>query len=401
MRGLFILYHFLNPTEASAIQNTRFINKLMNESVKIQIITKGDFDIDKSEIYVLKGFPIKILNKILLKIFPDIINLPDIERFFWSRRIRKFCDKTIDFNQFDFVHTTSSPYSVHLVGNYLKKKYKIKWIAQFYDPWVDNNYRNFKCNYLRKLDSKYERIVAENADLIIHSNSIIEQKWIARYGNEIQKKIRILPFSTEEQINSTEIQHHQTKTQKKNYPITIVHAGGLFAERSINPLIEALKILNIELSNLKELIQVNLIGSIAKKEIDLIRNSSVSDCFKIYGQKSFSLVMQEYRDADYLLLVEGLFKENVFFPSKLCEYFSLQKPIIGITPKNGVSYELLKASGHFVISSDDDIRILADYVKIITLKKHTLVYDMEFYKKFLPEKTVELYKAYLSEYGII
>ena len=63
--------------------------------------------------------------------------------------------------------------------------------------------------------------------------------------------------------------------------------------------------------------------------------------------------------ADGLLLIDSLDCEGVFFPSKLCEYFSFQRIIFAITPKSGITSDLLTEAGHLFFS-DGEEELLSD-----------------------------------------
>lgn len=51
-----------------------------------------------------------------------------------------------------------------------------------------------------------------------------------------------------------------------------------------------------------------------------------------------------------LVLIEEESEESLFFPSKLTDYLSLQKPIIGIVPKNCVSRDILQKMDILVLN---------------------------------------------------
>ena len=64
-----------------------------------------------------------------------------------------------------------------------------------------------------------------------------------------------------------------------------------------------------------------------------------------------------------LVLIEEESEESLFFPSKLTDYLSLQKPIIGIVPKHCVSRDILQQNGHSCFEYSD-IDGIANYIKV-------------------------------------
>ena len=70
--------------------------------------------------------------------------IPDA-RTLWNKYAYKTASKELLTNKYDAVITSGPPHSTHLVGLKLKKKYNIKWTADFRDPWT-------KIDYLEKVN---------------------------------------------------------------------------------------------------------------------------------------------------------------------------------------------------------------------------------------------------------
>ena len=251
--------------------------------------------------------------------------------------------------------------------------------------WVDNPYRKLKYGFFRKLNQKQEAKVAENSDVIILSNDIIRRKWIGRYGNEIDNKILILPFCTDPEIKSN-------KLKSKNKKIVILHAGGIYGQRSIEELVNAIDKLNNEVNGLENKLEISLVGSVTKSEITRIKNKNLLKIFHLYGKKDYSFVQDQLEKADLLLVIDSLNEiDNVHFPSKLVEYFSYQKPIIGITSKNSACNNLLNKAGHFVFNAGQSEQLKQFLNQAINDQIQTGSFDKNFYKNFLPDIVAKNY----------
>ncbi|HPD95904.1 MAG TPA: glycosyl transferase family 1, partial [Tenuifilaceae bacterium] len=61
--------------------------------------------------------------------------IPD-PRIFWVNPSVRFLKKYLKENPVDVVVTTGPPHSLHLIGLKLKRKLKVKWLADFRDPWT-------------------------------------------------------------------------------------------------------------------------------------------------------------------------------------------------------------------------------------------------------------------------
>ena len=115
--------------------------------------------------------------------------IPDA-RVIWNKNAIKAAEKAIFSGLYEAVITTGPPHSTHLIGLYLKKRYKLKWVADFRDPWTNiYYYQGFKRNLLIKaLDRYLEKKVVSQADKVVTVS-----KQIASLLPE--RKIDIIPNS--------------------------------------------------------------------------------------------------------------------------------------------------------------------------------------------------------------
>ena len=95
--------------------------------------------------------------------------IPDA-RVFWVQPSAKFLKKYLKENHFDAFVTTGPPHSMHLIGLELKKEFpRIKWIADFRDPWTEiSYYKHLKLT--KSADQKHrnlEQQVFEKADITL------------------------------------------------------------------------------------------------------------------------------------------------------------------------------------------------------------------------------------------
>lgn len=115
----------------------------------------------------------KLSKKILYWIRNNTV-VPD-SRVVWNKTAYTVALRELRMRHYDLVITTGPPHSTHLVGMELKKRFPIKWIADFRDPWTNIYYlQKIQQNkLLLKLNRKLEKEVVETADLnIIVSQSI-------------------------------------------------------------------------------------------------------------------------------------------------------------------------------------------------------------------------------------
>jgi glycosyltransferase involved in cell wall biosynthesis len=382
MKGLFFLYHYSSKGTASSIQNIRFVKGLKNNNLDFDIVGTSDSDNDAIKVSSKK---LSKVVAVLRRLFPDITHLPDFDRFLWAKRVKKEIATKVDLSDYQWIHTTGQPHSTHLIGLELKEKTGLPWVAQFYDPWVDNKFRIFKSKFLKRKDSNLERKIALNADLILHTNQIIFNKWVKRYGKGIESKMAVLPLMTDENLEIPENNLDKTK-------FTFLHAGGLYGPRTATSFIKALTILKEKgRTDLISKFRFTQIGYADPSESKMVERMGFSSNFKFIGRQPFSEVLNEVSKSDALLLIDNPEEENPFFPSKLCEYFSYNKPILGIVPNKSVAGELLIDSGHFTAHPDETENIAKAIVEMMEKTESKYSFDKEYFNNFLPTTVASNY----------
>jgi len=364
MRILVITYNFLQYYNASSIQARRFFLELANRGYKITVITNKDrtninFQHENISVYQLFSIKKKLFNKVasLLR-FNELNFMPDWDLLLWNPFVwfKLFLLRKV---KFDFVHTISAPASTQLIPLLWKNKGNTKWIAQFYDPWVDNSYIKLRFQFFQKLNLYFEKMVAQNADLIIHTNRYVENHWNNRYGETLIKNKLILPLCIKASSDDEEIKQFSNENGK----ITISHVGSFYGNRNLNALIGALNILfNLD-KTIFEKLSVDLVGCLPATEITKIKELDFAFIFNFIGEVSYVESMNYMVKSSLLVLIEEESDESLFFPSKLTDYLSLQKPIIGIVPKHCVSRDILQKNGHSCFEYFD-IDGIAKYIKI-------------------------------------
>jgi len=379
---------------AGGIQAKRFIDAIVKSGINPVIYAKKtDYGISLMENYdvcLVHDIPHKNFSSIARRLFPDLVLLPDIEKYtflpFLKRELRNVKSNT----DFDWIHTISNPCSSQLAGLALKKKIKLPWVAQFYDPWVGNCYREFKTNTFSKLDAKTEYEIALNADVIIHTNEVVKDMWIKRYGDIVRDKIVVLPFSYDENI---EIKENNSFgfNRKVGKKISVLYVGNLYLNRNIDDIIFAINELKKTIPDLEDKIVFRFVGIVSRHDIENIKKNRLDNLFELIGQKPYDQLAEYYKDADILLVIDAPAKENIFFPSKLIEYFIYKKPLLGISPKISETHNLLVESGHTSIENGNIIEIVDYFRCMINNPGSKLKFNSNYFSKFSPDLLASRY----------
>ncbi len=399
---LFIIKSFGVSTSPVGIQSRKFIEAISLENIQPTIAAKqADLTNTLATMYELissKDLNINFINSFLRRVFPDITNIPDIELYTYKPLITRKINDHINRGkkQFDWIHSISYPLSNHLIGMALKKELDIPWVAHFYEPWVGNSFRKHYFRFAHKYDSYLEREVAENADIILHTNQIIIDDWIKRYGETVSQKIYLLPFNYD--IKDTDLAEKFSKSIRVAKKKVLLHVGNLYLQRNLNDLISALIYLKKSVPDLAKELSIVLIGVVSRNDINNIKKNKLDNIFSVKGVLHPNKLNEYFMNCDALLVIDAPASKNFFLPSKLMEYFLYKKPIFAITPSNGITYKLLNESGHFP-AENGSIKILIDYIiRLINDYDSLLNFDEKIYKYYTGDVISKTYMQIINKH---
>lgn len=286
-------------------------------------------------------FIYRILNKFGLGryvYFPDIASL-------WAHKSKRIVCKIAKDNKVSYIHSIGQMFSSHLIALKLKKKTGLKWIAQFNDPWVEN-YSHNSNRLLKYLHTKFERLVAESADIIIHNNESIIDSWKLRYNSEIISKVRLIPLSYN--IPNLPIIREVKRTDK----IIISHIGSCYGDRDPMPFILAAESFISKFPEFSSSLIINFVGLLSNNVKEYIITHKL-DFIHLFDIDTPDNILHFYDETDIFLAIDLNISESKFFPSKLMTYYYYRKPILGISNDNSVLSHELKVSGHYNYRFED------------------------------------------------
>lgn len=240
----------------------------------------------------------------------------------------------MDLDQYQTIMTWSPFHSVNPVMVRLKKnRPRVRWIAQFSDPWARNPLEN---SWLRKIwNWWHEPRAVEAADFIIHSSGYSLKLMMEGRAAEIMNKTEVIPHPFDDAL-------YPMRPKTKNKRITLRYIGMLFGRRSPEPLFQALNELFARRQDMKGGLHVELVGYVPHEmlETPAARSLPVDTVSHVPGVSYVESLAKMY-DADILVLIEADVKKNLFVPSKLADYMGACTPIVGIAPPGG-SEDILK-----------------------------------------------------------
>lgn len=241
--------------------------------------------------------------------------------------------KLIKKNNIDVIFASGPVWTTFLIGYLLKKKTKKPLIIDFRDPWVNNSNISYPSKVHEFIEKKLEKTIITQANYITVVSDLIKKDLIKRYPF-VASKIETLTngFDPEDFKNLT----IKNKTSK----FTLTYTGSIYGLRTARSFLIGLKELIIQNDDLEKNIEVLFIGNCGTETACLVKELQLEKYVKLRGQMSHGKCLEYLMSSDVLLLLITS-KENL--TGKMFEYFASQKPIIAISPLDGLASKLIRS----------------------------------------------------------
>lgn len=249
---------------------------------------------------------------------------------------RRIADSHSDF---DALVTFAQPFTDHLIGLELKRRYGLPWLAHFSDPWVDNPFSPYDA-HARKRNLELEKSVIEAADLIVFTSAETIDLVLAKYPAEFRKKARVLPQCFDRQ-------RFNTLRPAQDGDILIRYLGNFYGNRTAGPLIETIQRLHDIDTAVLNGVRFELIGPGNAEEVGRLTTGLPGGLIRARPGVSYQKSLELMSEADGLMVIDAPAKLSVFLPSKLIDYVGAEKPVLGITPP-GAARKLIAELGGVV-----------------------------------------------------
>ncbi len=275
----------------------------------------------------------------------------------------------ITSNKIDTIITTGPPHSTHLTGLRLKRKFNVKWIADFRDPWTDVYYNNmlYRTSIAKNIDVRLENEVLQNADLILTIGpgmvKILKEKLNKNGAASSGDKFHyILNGFDPDAFENIEV-------KKDSSRFTICHLGVLSNNQPINGFTEAMAKIAKEEPGLLESIRLKLIGKVSPNLIDDLRKQVPQLEIQNIDYLPHQNAMAEIVNSDLLFNSLAETKDAHYLISgKLMEYLATGNPILCLGDPSGDAASLLSVSDDAVVYDRNDVGKIYTFILMILRK---------------------------------
>ena len=250
--------------------------------------------------------------------------IPD-SRKFWVKPSVKFLSDHLKNHDFDVIVTTGPPHSVHLIGLELKRRFGLKWIADFRDPWTSIDYfHNLPLtNRSLKRHRSLEGQVLKEADRIVVVGSTMKKDF-----KPFNENILVIPngYDTYQSENGTELDEE----------FTLTYAGLMNDDRNPKTLWKVLGKIRASNPEFDRDLKIRIVGSCSSEVLKSIDSNGLSKNLENLGYQDHRKVAQYQRSAQLLLLtVNEVPSAKGIVTGKIFEYMQAKRPVLAIGPTDG------------------------------------------------------------------
>jgi glycosyltransferase involved in cell wall biosynthesis len=266
-------------------------------------------------------------DKILIWLRANIL-IPDA-KIFWYWQARQTIKKIFKAYKIDLCFITAPPQTSHLLGYYVKKKYAVKVVHDFRDPWTDAFFlQEFpRTKIAIKFDQFLENKILVNADAITSVSQLILNDLQAKV---VGKSLKMLAIT-----NGYDEEIYVTVNESKEKLKRIVYTGTI-SQTYISPLL--FNYLQNENS-----ISLDIYGNVHSSFKTELTKYSLNERLNYYDVIDHDSILKIQTKADYLLLfIPNITNNKGILTGKLFEYLAHQKPILAFGPSDGEASEILK-----------------------------------------------------------
>ncbi len=335
---------------------------LLDEAIRSNIIIErtGKDEFDPKNIQVKA--PAEKFRKLRSKL-SQFVFIPDSKIGFRKKALKKIDEIWDKYGGFELVYSTAPPYTDHLIGQEVKKKYNVPLVLDYRDAWVDSPVLNYyPTSYHRLKNIKLEKSVVGSANKIFTTNRRVKEYIIDRYGNIEYNDIRIIPHGYDEEDFEIASKDPLPKSNRMR-----VAYSGSFYTRNPKYYFDAIRLLFKSNPDLKDKIEFCFIGHVTEENRKLIKEYRIESNIILTGYLNHIDCVREIMASDILfLLISRGENEDAAMPGKVGEYIGSRKPIIACIPE-GVTKKYLENYGAITFIPEEDpndiVNAILEYYK--------------------------------------
>jgi glycosyltransferase involved in cell wall biosynthesis len=232
----------------------------------------------------------------------------------------------------------------------LRRTRKIKWIAEFRDPWTDNPWKpaELRSRPADALNSWLEKRCINAADRVITVTDSVGEILAAKLAPVRRSRVAVIRNGID--------QLSPVGARTIGKPLRILHVGSVYHKRDPRPFFQALARIRTRGGLTSRDVAVSFVGNgrwyNGNSLEDYVRSLDLAEIVSFGDWVTHAESQELVRSSGLLLLLAQ--EQPLQVPNKLYEYLGSGVPILAIADKEGETARMLRqVGGHYVVPPDD------------------------------------------------
>ncbi|WP_434046915.1 MULTISPECIES: glycosyltransferase family 4 protein [Sorangium] len=253
--------------------------------------------------------------------------------------------------RFDLVFSTSAPFTAHLLGDHARRALGVPWVADFRDPWTDNNFLPLYrgegpiARMRQRVDRRIEERVFAGADAVLVTADPFRSLLVERRGLP-EGKVHLVR-------NGFDAEDFAAPYAPRPDPggrFRLLFAGNMYGDYNLASVFRAAdRLLSRRALPGFELSIVSAAGAWAEREAK--KYPHLRPHLRVEKPVPHDQIVARYRDADALVLCA---LDPLSTPGKLYEYIAAGPPVIAfVVPGTDAALVLSRTGAGEAVPADD------------------------------------------------
>jgi glycosyltransferase involved in cell wall biosynthesis len=265
----------------------------------------------------------------------------------------------------DVVLSSGPPFTCHVVARALASFNRVKWVADFRDPWSRAKWSRSRA---KRAHRWLEQMTIQRADAVILNTPEMLEEFSAWYGPRIAAKFHVVTNGYDAEV----LAPYAFQEPPGDPPLVLTHAGTLYGARNPLPLLEALAACHRDGRIPPGALLLQIVGKVASqfdvstairrlaldRSVVTIPPVPHGECLELLAASHVLVVIQP--DAEMLV------------PAKLYEYIGLRRPILALADKGAV-VRVVRDGDFGLVASPSSVDEIATALTDLYRRRDTLV----------------------------
>ncbi len=275
----------------------------------------------------------------------DTFFFPDT-KIGWKSKALRAAIGLMQREKFDLIFATAPPQTDFLIGEALKKKFKVPLVLDYRDAWLEYPFKYYPTPVHRYIHYRMEKQVVKAADKIIVTIRRVKESLLKHYLGLDYHDVVIIPQGYDPDDFNVDPPLKAPPRRK----MRMTHAGTFYAGRNPSVLLHALHNIFKEVPQLRGRIELNFIGNIRDEDRLTVNKLGLQNDVVFLGYLEHKECTRRLIDSDVLWLV----LDNEFqSPGKLYEYIGARKTVLGSLANGSLKQLILETQAGLCVPLND------------------------------------------------